>query len=140
MSRTLWYIYWDLFQLIMVQDKFSFGVTPKMREVTPGKHAVIKFTAEPKEVETDWGAKLSFPIILISHPDYESLSKDGLATVWETKSACGHQIWSALGIGTDGQHELGYDPRAAEKFKKVYFKSEWKLSRTEEGTYWVDEL
>ena len=53
MSRTLWYIYWDLFQLIMVQDKFSFGVTPKMREVAPGKHAVIKFTAEPKEVETD---------------------------------------------------------------------------------------
>lgn len=124
----------------MSEKKFSFGVTPRMREVTLGKSAVIKFTAEPTSVETEWGDKLSFPILLLSHPDYDSLPKEGLETVWETKSACGHQIWSALDIGTDEQHKEGYDPRGAQKFKKAYNKSQWKLSRTDEGTYWIDEI
>ena len=124
----------------MPGNKFSFGVTPKMREVPPGKHAVIKFTAEPEQVDTDWGSKLSFPILLLSHPEYQSIPKKGLATTWETKSACGYQVWSALGIGTDEQHKDGYDPRAYEKFNKVFLASEWKLSRSDEGTYWLDEI
>ena len=124
----------------MTGNKYSFGVTPKLREVPPGEHAVIKFTAEPDQVETDWGQKLSFPIRLISHPGYQSLSKNGLETTWETKSQCGYQVWSALGVGTDEQHKDGYDPRAFEKFRKTYLTAKWKLSRTEEGTYFLDEL
>ena len=124
----------------MTTEKFSFGVTPKMREVPPGKHAVIKFTADPTTVETDWGAKLSFPILIFSHPEYQSLSKIGLESTWETKSSCGYQISSALEIGEENQHKDGYDPKASAKFHKAYIESKWKLTRQEDGTYWIDQI
>ena len=124
----------------MPTEKFSFGVTPKMREVAPGQHAVIKFTAVPTNVETDWGAKLSFPILIFSHPEYQSLSKLGLESTWETKSSCGYQIMSALDIGVERQHEEGYDPKASDRFHKVYLESKWKLTRQDDGTYWIDEI
>ena len=124
----------------MGNDKFNFGVTPRMREVPQGEHAVIKFTAEPTVIETDWGQKLSFPILLFQHPSYQSLSKLGLETSWETKCSCAYQVWSALDIGAETQHKDGYDPKAYGKFKKSYLESKWKITRTEEGTYFLDEL
>ena len=49
----------------MVKDKFSFGVTPRMREVPPGQCAELKFSGKMDTVETEWGEKYSFEITLL---------------------------------------------------------------------------
>ena len=57
----------------MTSKKFSFGSEPNMREVPPGTEAKFQFNGAPKLVETEWGEKYSFPIVLISHDSYDTL-------------------------------------------------------------------
>jgi cytidine deaminase len=57
----------------MEKDKFSFGAASVMREVPPGQTAVIKFNGKAEKVETDWGDKFSYQILIYSHPSYESI-------------------------------------------------------------------
>ena len=52
-------------------EKFSFGASSVMREVPPGQTAVIKFNGKAEKVETDWGDKFSYKILIFSHPSYE---------------------------------------------------------------------
>ncbi len=110
----------------MVKDKFTFGSTSVMREVPPGKHAVISFTGKMEEVQTDWGEKCSFHVTLFSHPSYESISKDGIETIWQSKSQCAEQLLTAA---SQGMKEL-----------TEALKEKWKLIRTEEGTYFIEQL
>jgi len=116
----------------MVKDKFSFGVTPRMREVPPGQHAELKFSGKMDTVETDWGEKYSFEIILLSHPSYESLPKEGIQTTWESKSQCAAQLLHAV---TEYGNAKGGNNDLDKALKEV-----WKLSRTEEGTYFLDQI
>ena len=62
----------------MVQ-KLSFGVEPNMREVPPGESATLKLANWDKwEIkETEYGTKFCIPVILFSHPSYESIPSKG---------------------------------------------------------------
>ena len=57
----------------MSDKKLSFGANPSMREVPTGQHALIMISkdfSEWKTIDTEWGQKFSFPIILFSPPSY----------------------------------------------------------------------
>ena len=70
----------------MRPEKFSFGSTSVMREVPPGQTAMIKFNGKAEKVETEWGDKFSYQILILSHPSYESIPKQGIESVWQSKS------------------------------------------------------
>ena len=108
----------------MTSKKFSFGSEPNMREVPPGTEAKFQFNGTPKVVETEWGEKYSFPIVLISHDSYDSLPID---CNWETKSMVGKEIWNAY-IKNDNT------------FIKAYNESKWQLTRFDTGSYFLDQL
>ena len=110
----------------MLKDKFSFGSSPKMREVPPGTEAKFRFNGEPSIVETEWGEKYSFPIVLISHDSYDSLPID---CNWESKSGVAKEVFTAYGEGI----------KSAD-FNKAYKESNWQLTRFDTGAYFLDQL
>ena len=109
----------------MVKDKFSFGTNPSMREVPPGTEAKFQFNGDPTLVETEWGQKYSFPILLISHDSYDSLP---IKCNWESKSMVAKEIYEVYNKGDQPE------------FIKAYEKSEWQLTRFDTGAYWLDQL
>jgi len=110
----------------MGNDKFTFGSASRMREVPPGTKAVISFTGTMKAVETEWGEKSSFEVTLFQHPSYESIPKEGIETVWESKSVCATQLLTAASQGM------------ADLTKAL--KEKWNLIRSEEGTYFIEQI
>ena len=112
----------------MVKDtKFSFGSNPKMLEVPLGKSAEFEFTGEPKIVETEWGEKYSFPISLLSHDSYDSFP---IKCDWESKSQVAKELH-------DVYHNTQDTPEYA-AYLRAYSKSEWVLTRFDNGSYWID--
>ena len=109
----------------MTEKKFSFGTNPNMREVPAGTEAKFQFNGEPTIVETEWGEKYSFPILLISHDSYDSLP---IKCNWESKSMVAKEIYEAYNKGDN------------KEFIKAYEKSEWQLTRFDTGAYWLDQL
>ena len=110
----------------MKTEKFTFGSTSRMREVPPGQHAEISFTGTMKVVDTEWGEKSSFEVTLFSHPSYESIPKQGIETVWESKSQCAEQLLTAASQGLSDLTKA--------------LKEKWKLIRSEEGVYFLEQL
>ena len=110
----------------MAENKFSFGSSSRMKEVPVGEYAELKFSGKMDQIETEWGEKCSFEITLYHHPSYESISKEGIETTWESKSQCAQQLISAA---SEGLPDL---TKALE--------GKWKLIRTPEGTYFLDQL
>jgi len=110
----------------MVKDKFTFGSTSRMREVPPGKYAEISFSGKMEKIETEWGEKCSFTVTLFSHPSYESIPKAGIETIWESKSVCATQLLTAASQGLPDLTKA--------------LKEKWKLIRSEEGTYFIEQL
>ena len=110
----------------MAKKNLPFGSTSVMREVPPGSHAVISFTGKMSAVDTEWGEKCSFNITLYSHPSYESISDNGIETIWQSKSQCAEQL---LRAASEGMPEL-----------TKALKEKWKLIRTEEGTYFIEQI
>jgi len=135
-----------------LDNKFSFGSVPVMREVPPGMDARFRFTGPGKIVETEqYGEKLSFPISLSFHPSYDTLpplsgmvsdvKRDELEAElkgqtiecnWQTKCQSAKQLMKQLNEqpGDKFQKEL----------KQHYDKSEWQLSRFDTGAYWLEVL
>jgi len=111
----------------MSKDKFHFGATSVMREVTPGKTAVIKFNGKMSVVDTEWGEKTKYPILLFSHPSYESISKEGIETTWQSNSQAARDLAKALEQGI-------------KELSKAFHENKWELTRTEEGTYFLDVI
>ena len=111
----------------MTKDKFHFGATSVMREVPPGQTAVIQFNGKLEEIETEWGAKMKYPILLFSHPSYDSISKEGIETVWQSNSQASRDLATALEQGT-------------KELSAAFHKNKWELTRTEEGTYFLDVI
>ena len=109
----------------MGNNKFTFGSTSRMREVPPGQHAELIFSGSMKTIETEWGEKCSFEVTLFKHPSYESIPKEGIKTVWESKSQCAQQLMSAASEGL---------PDLTKALKEI-----WKLVRTPEGTYFLNQ-
>jgi len=116
-------------------EKISFGVEPNMREVPSSQYALMKLGdfAEWKIVDTEWGDKYSFPIILIEHPSYPSIPKEGLNIQWESKSIAAKKLyhWIYNEDGTVGTFDFDID-------KEI--KGNWKLIRTDSGTYLLKKL
>tara|TARA_Y100001963_G_scaffold41075_1_gene57587 strand:+ start:131 stop:463 length:333 start_codon:yes stop_codon:yes gene_type:complete len=110
----------------MVKDKFTFGSTSVMREVPPGQSAVISFTGKMENVETEWGDKCSFEVTLYSHPSYDSIPKEGIESIWQSKSQCATQLLNAASQGIDDLTKA--------------LKEKWELIRSEEGTYFIQQL
>ena len=109
----------------MEKDKFSFGSNPRMREVPPGTEAQFQFGAGPSIVETEWGEKYSFPIVLISHDSYDSLP---INCQWESKSQVAKEVYNA------------YHNSEMKDFKTAYKSSKWQLTRFDTGQYYLDQL
>ena len=124
--NTLYYIDSNISYNMVTNNKFSFGSTSRMKEVPTGEHAELTFSGKMQLVETDWGEKCSFEVTLFSHPSYESIPKEGLETVWESKSSCATQLMSAA---SEGMSDL-----------TKALKEKWKLIRTPEGTYFLEQL
>jgi hypothetical protein len=112
----------------MGNDKFTFGNHSRMKEVPKGEHAELRFSGIMKEIETEWGPKYSFEILLLSHPSYESIPEEGFNTVWESKSTCAEQLWNA---STTGEMK---------NLTKALKEEKWKLVRTPEGTYLLESI
>ena len=110
-----------------MNDKFSLGAASVMREVPPGETAMIKFNGKAEKVETDWGDKFSYPILIFSHPSYESIPKDGVESTWQSKSQAAENLMTAL---SSGQKEL----------TKAYEEEKWELIRSQEGVYFLQQL
>ena len=70
-----------------------------MREVPPGQSAVIKFNGKAEKVETEWGDKFSYQILILSHPSYDSIPKQGMESVWQSKSQAAENLFTALSQG-----------------------------------------
>ena len=107
-----------------------------MREVPPGQHAVIKIGkfSDWKIIETEWGEKYSFPILLLSHPDYPNLdSTRPLETTWESKSIAAYTLYHYIHL-TDGTMKE-FDWNVDKEFSK-----KWKLHRFETGQYQLEQM
>ena len=79
-----------------------------------------------EKIETEWGEKCSFHVTLFSHPSYESIPKEGIETIWESKSQCAEQLLLAASQGLDDLSKA--------------LKDNWKLIRSEEGTYFIEQI
>ena len=110
-----------------MKDKFSFGAASVMREVPPGESAVISFNGKAEMIETDWGDKTSYEIIIFSHPSYDSIPKEGLKSTWTSKSKAAENLLVALNSGI-------------KELTKAFEEEKWKLIRTPEGTYFLEQL
>jgi hypothetical protein len=110
-----------------MKDKYSFGAISVMREVPPGQTAMIKFNGKAEKVETDWGDKFSYKIIIFSHPSYESIPKEGIESVWQSKSQASENLFAALESGVDN-------------LTKAFAEDKWELIRSQEGVYFLQQV
>ena len=86
-------------------ESLTFGVEPNMREVPPGKSATFNVgkVEDWKVIETEWGEKYSFPIVLLSHPSYDSIPKKGIEMKWQSKSKSAEGLF--WGMYEEGEEE-----------------------------------
>ena len=110
-----------------MNDKFSFGAASVMREVPPGETAVIKFNGKCEKVETDWGDKFSYKILIHSHPSYDTIPKDGIESTWQSKSQASENLFTALSQGI-------------KELTRAYEKEKWELIRSPEGVYFLQQI
>ena len=119
-----------------MSEKFSFGASSVMREVPPGQTAVIKFNGKAEKVETDWGDKFSFKILIYSHPSYPKIDVEGtplegedtfIESTWQSKSQAAENLLRAL---ESGQKAL----------TKAFEEDKWELIRSQEGVYFLQQL
>ena len=120
----------------------KFGVEPNMREVPPGEHAVLQLqhfnTWTIKE--TEYGEKFCIPIILFSHPSYESIPSKGMKVDWLSKSRASQDIffwiYDKARYNSDGELQVNtFDFDLEKELKK-----KWKLTRHDTGGYGIEQL
>jgi hypothetical protein len=110
-----------------MSEKYSFGASSVMREVPAGQTAVIKFNGKTEKVETDWGDKFSYPILIFSHPSYESIPSEGFFLLWQSKSQASENLFTALSQGI-------------KELTKAFEEEKWELIRSQEGVYFLQQL
>jgi len=110
-----------------MNDKFSFGAASVMREVPPGETAVISFNGKAEKVDTDWGDKFSYKILIHSHPSYDTIPKDGIESTWQSKSQAAENLFTALSQGI-------------KELTRAYEKEKWELIRSPEGVYFLQQI
>ena len=110
-----------------MSEKYSFGASSVMREVPAGQTAVIKFNGKAEKVETDWGDKFSYKILIYSHPSYDSIPKEGVESTWQSKSQASENLFTALSQGI-------------KELTKAFEQERWELIRSQEGVYFLQQL
>jgi hypothetical protein len=113
-------------------DTFGFGTKPCMKEVPAGLTAVFSFKELPTIVETEYGEKYSYPIVLIEHPSYDTLP---LNMIWQSKCQSAKQLYNGLAKHLDKKLDL---TKFDKELKQHYFSSSWVLTRFDTGAYWLD--
>jgi hypothetical protein len=114
-------------------EPLTFGVEPNMREVPPGQHATFKVgkVEDWNYLETEWGMKYSFPIVLLSHPSYDSIPRKGIEMKWQSKSKSAEGLfWWMYEEGEDGPVMKIFDHDMSKELDAVM-----ELHRFETGTY-----
>ena len=110
-----------------MSEKYSFGASSVMREVPAGQTAVIKFNGKAEKVETDWGDKFSYKILIYSHPSYDSIPKEGIESTWQSKSQASENLYTALESGI-------------KELTRAFEEERWELIRSQEGVYFLQQL
>jgi hypothetical protein len=118
----------------MNDKSFGFGSKPCMKEVPLGQHAVIKFGAAPDLIETEFGEKYSFPIVLLSHPSYDTLP---LNMEWQSKSSSAKQLYNDY-YDKPKDGAAGSKISYHKELRLHYKKSEWRITRFDNGAYWLE--
>ena len=123
----------------MGDKKLSFGVKPSMKEVSPGKTAIIEIGKfeQWEIIETEWGDKYKVKVNLFSHPhpNYESLPKSGSWLDWVSKCAVAEQLFKYFWEETEqGEWVMKTFDHNAGKL----FDGKWKLQRFETGEYFME--
>ena len=111
----------------MSDKKYTFGQPSLMKAIEPGQKASLKLLGHPKVVDTEWGEKYSFPITLLTHPSYDVALP--INCNWESKCMVAKEIWN----------ECNKKDKSKE-FAAAYDNSTWKLTRFDNGSYWIDQL
>ena len=119
--------------LHIMGESLTFGVEPNMREVPPGQSATFNVgkVEEWKVIETEWGMKYSFPIILLSHPSYDSIPKKGIEMKWQSKSKSAEGLYHWMYTDEHVMKVFDYD-------MSKELNSNMTLHRFETGTYMLE--
>ena len=110
----------------MSDPKYNFGSPSKMKGLQAGEKAQLKFLDLPEKIDTEWGVKYTVSILLFSHPQYPSLSSNGMQMQWQTgANVMTHTIVPLLA-----------DEKEKE-FHKDYKELTWELHCFEDGSIWL---
>jgi len=113
----------------MTEKKYNFGSPSKMKGLSAGEKATVKFLDLPEQIETEeYGTKFVIPILLLSHPLYPSLSSDGtngLQMVWQTNCIVIRETVVPLVKEND------------KEFMKDYYNLTWEIRCEEDGSLWL---
>jgi len=125
-------------------EHLTFGVEPSMREVPPGTDAEFTLgeTKEWQIVETEWGTKYSFPIVLLSHPSYDNIPTSGLKMDWQSKSKAAEGLFywmydeTKLTVADQHTPQLRtWDIDMSKELNGIF-----KLHRGESGSYLIEVM
>jgi hypothetical protein len=109
----------------MSDPKYNFGSPSKMKGLSAGDKATFKFLDLPETVDTEWGVKYTVSILLLSHPEYPSLSSNGMKMQWQTGATV--MAKTVVPLLEEGNKE----------FAKDYLELTWQLEAMDDGSLWL---
>ena len=109
----------------MSDPKYNFGSPSKMKGLQAGEKATFKFLDLPQKVDTEWGVKYTVSILLLSHPQYPSLSSNGMRMQWQTGSTV--MVKTLVPLLKEKNKE----------FLKDYESLTWELEAMDDGSLWL---
>ena len=83
------------YAIVDFMGKITFGAPDNMSEVPKGQTATFKL-GKPEDwviEDTEWGEKYTIPIVLFSHPSFESIPKKGIPMQWQSKSVAAKSLY-----------------------------------------------
>jgi len=118
-----------------MSKNITFGVEPTMREVPPGEIAEFKL-GETKDwgiVETEFGDKYKFPIVLLNHPSYDNIPSSGMKMDWQSKSKAAEGLY--YWMYDDNDKLIKWDTDISKELN-----GKFRLHRHETGQYMLEVL
>jgi len=110
----------------MSDPKYNFGSPSKMKGLSAGEKATVKFLDLPEQIETEeYGTKFVLPILLLSHPQYPSLSLEGTKMVWQTNCLVIRE--TVVPLVKENNKE----------FMKDYYNLTWEIRCEDDGSLWL---
>ena len=109
----------------MTDKQYNFGSPSKMKGLVAGEKATFKFLDLPQKVDTEWGVKYTVSILLLSHPQYPSLSSNGMRMQWQTGSTV--MVKTLVPLLKEKNKE----------FLNDYKTLTWELEAMDDGSLWL---